>query len=167
MLWRMSAVTRVQRIGIMSTFFPVILSKATACPERSRRDLMPVASGDEILRFAQDDNGKHLRPTTSVLATKVFPGGLRPPAIAKSLAETAGTAAMGAAETFTDDRAPQVQGHGPNLPSARPPGEKPCGAGGLARPAPGRRTDRRLCDASTVGRTANPMARHKPKELHP
>src|ERR1700730_3561900 len=31
---------------------------AKACPERSRRDLMPVASGDEILRFAQDDNGK-------------------------------------------------------------------------------------------------------------
>src|ERR1700738_4655449 len=71
MLWRMSAVTRVQRIGIMSTFFPVILSEAKACPERSRRDLMPAASGDEILRFAQDDNGKHSQPATSVLATKV------------------------------------------------------------------------------------------------
>src|ERR1700730_17191518 len=71
----MSAYTRAQRIGIISTFFPVILSEAKACPERSRRDLMPVASGDEILRFAQDDNGKHLQPTTSVLATKVFPGG--------------------------------------------------------------------------------------------
>src|SRR5713226_8444328 len=38
----------------------------------------------------------HRRPTTSVSATKVFPGGLRPPAIAKSLAETAETAEMGA-----------------------------------------------------------------------
>jgi hypothetical protein len=124
----------------MSTFFPVILSEA--------KDLMPVASGDEILRFAQDDNGKHLQPTTSVSATKVFPGGRRPPAIAKSLAETA---AMGAAETFDGDRAPRAQGHGASLPSARPPGGIPCEVGGLARPAPGRRTDRRLCDASTVG----------------
>ena len=33
----------------------VILSEAKACPERSRRDLMPVASGDEVLRYAQDD----------------------------------------------------------------------------------------------------------------
>ena len=38
-----------------------------------------------------------LQPTTSVSATKVFPGGLRPPAIAKSLAEIAGIAEMGAA----------------------------------------------------------------------
>jgi hypothetical protein len=38
----------------------VILSAAKACPERSRRDLMPVASGDEVLRCAQDDrNGSH------------------------------------------------------------------------------------------------------------
>jgi hypothetical protein len=60
-----------QRIGDMGIFFSVILSAAKACPERSRRDLMPVASGDEILRFAQDDNGKHPRPVTSVSATKV------------------------------------------------------------------------------------------------
>jgi hypothetical protein len=33
----------------------VILSEAKACPERRRRDLMPVASGDEVLRSAQDD----------------------------------------------------------------------------------------------------------------
>ena len=31
----------------------------------------------------------HLQPTTSVSGTKVFPGGLPPPAIAKSLAEIA------------------------------------------------------------------------------
>src|SRR5713226_8573274 len=74
----------------------------------------------------------HRRPTTSVSASKVFPGGPRPPAIAKSLAETAGTAEMGAAETFNDDRAPRAQGQGPSLPSARPPGGKPCAAGGLA-----------------------------------
>ena len=38
-----------------------------------------------------------LQPTTSVSATKVFPGGLRPPAIAKSLAEIAEITEMGAA----------------------------------------------------------------------
>ena len=47
--------------------------------------------------------------------------------------------------------APQAQGQGPSLPSAKPPGGKPCGAGGLVQPAPGRRTDRRFCDASTAG----------------
>src|ERR1700730_14745810 len=95
MLWRIPADTHEQRIGIMSIFFSVILSRADliraeakACPERSRRDLMPVAS-DEILRFAQDDNSKHHRPATKVSATKVSP---RPPAIAKSLAEIAGIA---------------------------------------------------------------------------
>src|ERR1700730_1501295 len=71
MLWRMSADLHDQRIGDMGIFFSVILSEAKACPERSRRDLMPAASGDEILRFAQDDNGKHSQPATSVLATKV------------------------------------------------------------------------------------------------
>jgi hypothetical protein len=49
----------------MGIFFSVILSEA--------KDLMPVASGDEILRFAQDDNGRHLQPTTKVSATKVLP----------------------------------------------------------------------------------------------
>jgi hypothetical protein len=34
----------------------VILSAAKARPERSRRDPMPIASGDEVLRCAQDDN---------------------------------------------------------------------------------------------------------------
>jgi hypothetical protein len=67
----MSAGLYEQRIGAMGIFFSVILSEAKACPERSRRDLMPVASGDEILRFAQDDNGKHPQPATSVSATKV------------------------------------------------------------------------------------------------
>ncbi len=47
----------------MGILFPVILSRADlirteakACAERVRRDLMPVASGDEILSFgfAQD-----------------------------------------------------------------------------------------------------------------
>jgi hypothetical protein len=52
-----------QRIGVMGIFFSVILSEA--------KDLMPVASGDEILRFAQDDNGNPPRPATRVSATKV------------------------------------------------------------------------------------------------
>src|SRR5713226_480883 len=73
MLWRMPADTHDQRIGVMGIFFPVILSEAKACPERSRRDLMPVASGDEILRFAQDDNSGRPQPATKVSATKVFP----------------------------------------------------------------------------------------------
>jgi hypothetical protein len=71
MLWRMSADTHEQRIGVMGIFFSVILSEAKACPERSRRDLMPVASGDEILRCAQDDSGTAPQPATSVSATKV------------------------------------------------------------------------------------------------
>src|SRR5713226_4760582 len=58
MLWRMSADTHEQRIGIMSTT-PAFFA--------------------------------HLEPTTSVSATKVFPRGLRLPAIAKSVAETAQT----------------------------------------------------------------------------
>ena len=37
----------------------------------------------------------HLQPTTSVSATKVFPRGLRPPAIAEWVAETAGIAEIG------------------------------------------------------------------------
>jgi hypothetical protein len=44
MLWRIPVDTHEQRIGIMSTLFSVILSAA--------KDLMPVASGDEILRCA-------------------------------------------------------------------------------------------------------------------
>jgi hypothetical protein len=59
----MSADLYEQRIGVMGIFFSVILSET--------KDLMPVASGDEILRFAQDDNGKHPQPATSVSATKV------------------------------------------------------------------------------------------------
>jgi hypothetical protein len=56
---------------------------------------MPVASDDEILRCAQDDSdAAHTRPATKVSATKVLPGGLRPPAMAKWGAETA---EMGAA----------------------------------------------------------------------
>src|SRR5712691_2278212 len=39
----------------------------------------------------------HLQPTTSVSATKVFPRGLRPPAIAKALAEIAGIAEIASA----------------------------------------------------------------------
>jgi hypothetical protein len=39
----------------------------------------------------------HRHPTTSVSATKAFPQGLRPPAIAKWVAKTAGTVEMGAA----------------------------------------------------------------------
>ena len=40
-----------------ATFRPasVILSEAKACPERSRRDLRLVASGDEVLCFARND----------------------------------------------------------------------------------------------------------------
>jgi hypothetical protein len=37
----------------------------------------------------------YLQPTTSISGTKVFPGGPRPPAIAKSVAEIAGNAEMG------------------------------------------------------------------------
>jgi hypothetical protein len=84
----MSADTHEQRIGVMGIFFSVILSEAKACPERSRRDLMPVASGDEILRCAQDDSGTAPQPVTSVSATKVSPRRL---AIPKSPAETAET----------------------------------------------------------------------------
>jgi hypothetical protein len=69
-----------KEIGIVCIFSPVILSRADliraeakACPERSRRDLMPVASGDEILRFAQDDNSGCPRSATNVSAAKVFP----------------------------------------------------------------------------------------------
>jgi hypothetical protein len=54
MLWRIPADTHEQRIGIMSTLFPVILSVA--------KDLMPVASGDEILRYAQDDRDAVSQP---------------------------------------------------------------------------------------------------------
>jgi len=36
----------------MCIFSPVILSEAKACPERSRRDLVPVASG-ESARFGE------------------------------------------------------------------------------------------------------------------
>jgi len=53
--------------------------------------------GRPTLYKAENDFFAHLQPTTSVSATKVFPGGLRPPAIAKSLAEIAGIAEMGAA----------------------------------------------------------------------
>jgi hypothetical protein len=53
-------------------------------------------------------------------------------------------------ETSTDCHA--AHGRDPSLPSARLPGGRPCVAAGLIRPAPGRRTDRRPCDASTVGR---------------
>ena len=56
----------------MGILFPVILSEAKACPERSRRDLMPVARGDEILRFAQDDGGAAPQPATNVSVTNVF-----------------------------------------------------------------------------------------------
>ena len=78
----------------MGVLFPVILSRADliraeakTCADRSRRDLTPVASGDEILSFgfAQDrrfapgrsyspgnDNCRHPRPATNVLATNVF-----------------------------------------------------------------------------------------------
>jgi hypothetical protein len=85
----MSADPNEQRIGVMRIFFSVILSEAKACPERSRRDLMPVASGDEILRCAQDDSDVvHPQPATSVSGTKVSP---RRSAIPKSPAETAET----------------------------------------------------------------------------
>jgi hypothetical protein len=70
----------------------VVLSVAKACPERSRRDLIAASNRHEILRFAQDDNSAHLRPATSVSATKAFPGVPRPPAIAKAIAEIAGIA---------------------------------------------------------------------------
>jgi hypothetical protein len=53
--------------------------------------------GRPTLYKAENGFFAHLQPTTSVSATKVFPGGLRPPAIAKSLAEIAGIAEMGAA----------------------------------------------------------------------
>jgi hypothetical protein len=45
-----------KRIGVMGILSPVILSEA--------KDLMPVASGDEILRFAQDDNSGCPRSAT-------------------------------------------------------------------------------------------------------
>src|ERR1700730_1798009 len=87
MLWRMSADLPDKRIGFMGILFPVILSAAKACPERSRRpalsvaegDLMPVARGDEILRSlqggvysARDDSGTAPQPATNVSATNVF-----------------------------------------------------------------------------------------------
>jgi hypothetical protein len=79
-----------QRIGDICIFFSVILSEAKACPERSRRDLIAACHGHEILRFAQDDNGKHPEPATSISATKVSS---RLPAtmIGVSLAEIAET----------------------------------------------------------------------------
>jgi hypothetical protein len=105
MLWRMPADPNDQRIGDMGILFSVILSEA--------KDLMPVASGDEILRFAQDDSDvAHPRPVTSVSATKVslwLPATL----IGVSLAETA--------ETPTRDRlslrrrATMVLGSQPNV----------------------------------------------------
>jgi hypothetical protein len=61
----MSADLHDKRIGIMGILFPVILSAA--------KDLMPVASGDEILRCAQDDSGAAPRPATSVSGIKVSP----------------------------------------------------------------------------------------------
>jgi hypothetical protein len=57
-LWRMPADLHEQRIGVMGILSPVILSEA--------KDLMPVASGDEILRFAQDDNSGCPRSATKV-----------------------------------------------------------------------------------------------------
>jgi hypothetical protein len=62
----MSADTHEQRIGVMGFLFRVILSAA--------KDLMPVASGDEILRCAQDDSGAARQPATKVSATKVRRG---------------------------------------------------------------------------------------------
>jgi hypothetical protein len=59
--------------AFMCIFSSVILSEAKACPERNRRDLMPVASSDEILRLAQDDNSGCPRSATKVSATRVFP----------------------------------------------------------------------------------------------
>ena len=59
--WRLTELSNVvayvcrpyeKRIGIMCIFSPVILSEAKACPERSRRDLVPVASG-ESARFGE------------------------------------------------------------------------------------------------------------------
>jgi hypothetical protein len=73
-----------KRIGVMFVHFSVVLSEA--------KDLIAACHGHEILRFAQDDNSAHLPPTTSVSGTKVFPRGLRRPAIAISLAEIAGIA---------------------------------------------------------------------------
>jgi hypothetical protein len=64
MLWRMSADLPDKRIGFMGILFLVILSEA--------KDLVPVARGDEILRFAQDDSGAAPQPATNVSATNVF-----------------------------------------------------------------------------------------------
>jgi hypothetical protein len=54
MLWRIPADTHEQRIGIMGTLFPVILSVA--------KDLIAACHGHEILRYAQDDSDAVSQP---------------------------------------------------------------------------------------------------------
>jgi hypothetical protein len=54
MLWRIPADTHEQRIGIMGTLFPVILSVA--------KDLIAACHGQEILRCAQDDSDAVSQP---------------------------------------------------------------------------------------------------------
>jgi hypothetical protein len=56
----------------MLIHFPVILSGAKACPERSRRDLIAACNRHEILRSAQDDNGFVPRAATKVSASNIF-----------------------------------------------------------------------------------------------
>jgi site-specific recombinase XerC len=64
----------------MCIFFSVILSEA--------KDLIAACHWHEILRFAQDDNGKHPEPATSISAIKVS-SRLPPTLIGVSLAEIA------------------------------------------------------------------------------
>jgi hypothetical protein len=78
----MSADLHDKGIGVMGIYFAVILSEA--------KDLMPVASGNEILRFAQDDNYRHPQPATNVSATNVF-GRPKWPALIALIALTPGT----------------------------------------------------------------------------
>ena len=79
----------------------------------------------------------HPQPATSVSATKVFPDGLRPPAIAKSLAETTETAGMGAELRIGRDGSAEMSAflenvHLPRSRSALPPLD-PAKAAGSAR----------------------------------
>jgi hypothetical protein len=55
---------------------------------------IPVDTHEQRIDIMSTPQGffAHLQATTSVSGTKVFPGGLRPPAIAKALAEIAGIA---------------------------------------------------------------------------
>jgi hypothetical protein len=95
MLWRILADTHEQRIGIMFIHFSVVPSVAEGTSSPLAIGMRSFASLQGGVYSARDDNSAHLQPTTSVSDTKVLPGGLRPPAIAKAVAEIAGIAEMG------------------------------------------------------------------------